>query len=239
MSSDGIPKESACPQFPVEVRNIRSNINLSKNMGIKVQGLVMKFSSMAWEMGFGIKSRGCTYGAATDEIHYYSTIPYQSVMGILRNAPVRPDDVFFDIGCGKGRILCCAQLFSPKKVVGIEIDKGLSDTARSNLERMRGRKSPFAIINASATACDYNSGTVFYLFNPFGHSTLEQTLSLIENTLESNPRKIRIIYVNPVFDRVLEASGWLGRYDAWERGRKFGLFHDVSFWESRQDKIPA
>lgn len=223
----------------MEVRNISYDINLPEDLRLKVQGFVMKFSNMAWEMGLGINSRGCVYGGAADEFHYYSTISYQSVMSILQRVRIRSDDVFFDIGCGKGRILCCAQLFSPRKVIGVEIDKGLSDTALSNLEKMRGRTCPFTVLNAPATECDYRSGTVFYLFNPFGYTTLKKTLSLIKGTLESDPRTIRMVYVNPVFDGVLKADGWLERYDAWKKGEKFGLLNDVSFWESRPGETPA
>ena len=193
--------------------------------------LLTKCSNMLWEYWLGIHSRGALHKAAGSDSVPYSTSSYGAIMKILHNLSPRPSDVFVDIGCGKGRVLCCASRFRIREVVGIEIDKSLCAAARRNAERARGKKSPIRIINASAQEFDYGAGTLYYLFHPFGAATLSQVLDRIEQSLQLYPRQIRIVYLNPVAEFLLENRNWLEMYERWQAGDKFGLMHDVSFWQ--------
>ncbi|HUV63790.1 MAG TPA: class I SAM-dependent methyltransferase [Sedimentisphaerales bacterium] len=194
--------------------------------------LLLKFDNMLWEYRLGINSRGESFSTAESDSIPYSTIPYRMIMKILRHLALEPSDVFVDIGCGKGRVLCCASRFRIRQVVGVEIDQDLCRAARHNTERVRGRQSPVSITHAAAQECDYRAGTVYYLFCPFGAATLNQVLARIRQSLQGEPRRIRIVYVNPMAEPLLERSGWLQMKDRWQMGNKFGLIHDVSFWQA-------
>lgn len=193
----------------------------------------MKCDNMLWEYRLGIHSRGALYRAAGSDSVPYSTISYRTIMEILHSLSLKPSDVFVDFGCGKGRVLCCASRFRIREVIGIEIDKGLCAAAQRNAEKARGKKSSIRIINAAAQEFDYRLGTVYYLFNPFGAATLNRVLTRMKKSLQLKRRKITIVYVNPLAEFLLNESNWLEMSDRWRAGDRFGLMHDVSFWQGK------
>ena len=192
--------------------------------------LFIKLSNALWEYKLGINSRGIVYSTPKSDHYHYATISYHSTMAILHNLYLKISDVFVDIGCGKGRVLCCASRFRIQEVIGVEIDKDLCAIAQCNVKKLRGTKTNLQVINTSAENFDYQVGTVFYLFNPFGILTLSNVLAKMEQSVRLRPRKLRIVYVNPVHETLLRKSDWLEIYDKWIAEEKFGLMHDVSFW---------
>src|SRR5690348_8785344 len=48
-------------------------------------------------------------------------------------------DVFVDLGSGKGKALLIAGQLSFKRVIGVELDQELSESARSNIKQARPR----------------------------------------------------------------------------------------------------
>jgi hypothetical protein len=111
-----------------------------------------------------------------------------------------------------------------------EVGKTLCDIAECNAKKVHGKKSIINVINVSAEEYDYRIGTVYYLFNPFGASTLNAVLAKMKQAVRFKPRKLRIVHVNSVHDLVLNRCDWLKMYDRWEAGEQLGLMHNVSFW---------
>ena len=143
-----------------------------------------------------------------DPVHYDS-LDYLLLHKYLKPVRLQPTDVFVDIGCGKGRMLCLFARRHLAKCVGIEVDAELARAARANAARLRGRKAPIEVWVGDAVEADYSEGTIFWLLNPFGAQTLAAVLERIERTLEAAPRRIQIIYVNPMHEGVLRSAGWL------------------------------
>jgi precorrin-6B methylase 2 len=191
-----------------------------------------KFSNLRWEYKLGINTRGMAPVPEPDSGHY---VPhnYSLIWAILHSLPFSSSDVFVDIGCGKGRVICCAACFDIREATGVEISKNLSEIAKRNAVRLSGRRAPITMINTPAQDCDYLNGTVFYLFNPFGALTLRTVLSKIQLSLSAHPRFVRIVYVNPQHESLFQAGDWLEQYDRWERRRYPELAHDISFWRSK------
>ena len=135
----------------------------------------------------------------------YEAIPYWLLRRIVRLVSPCPEDVFFDVGCGKGRALALFSRCPIKKCVGIEIDPALGEVARRNAAALRGRLAPIEIRVQNATEADYDSGTVFFLFNPFGAATLAAVLARIQESLVKLPRRICIVYYNPLHLDLLHA----------------------------------
>ena len=75
------------------------------------------------------------------------------------------------------------------------------------------------------------------MFHPFGPQTLSAVLSRLEQGLQTNPRHLRIVYVNPVHESVLKETEWLEPYDRWPAERRWWteITHPVSFWKLRGD----
>jgi precorrin-6B methylase 2 len=157
----------------------------------------------------------------------YDTIDYGLVRLVLDRLQLGADDVAYEIGCGLGRIVCMLARRPIRKCVGIEISPALAEGARRNIQSLRGRRCETEIRLQDAAEADYSDGTVFLLFNPFGERILTAVLERIHQSLQANPRPIRIAYIIPRRDRLLEAAPWLrctGRceYD-W-----YGI--EVSYW---------
>ncbi|VTZ48223.1 hypothetical protein MPC4_10173 [Methylocella tundrae] len=134
---------------------------------------------------------------------------YLLVFWFVGRIVFKPDDVFFDIGCGNGRVLCYVARKRVSKAVGIELSPVFAAKATANAEQLSGRLSPIEVRCGDAAQMDYSDGTVFFLNNPFGSQTLQLVLDNIKKTIESNPRPIRIFYLNPFHSSVFRSSGWL------------------------------
>jgi glycosyltransferase involved in cell wall biosynthesis/GNAT superfamily N-acetyltransferase len=132
---------------------------------------------------------------------------------VLRQMPIRGDDVFVDLGSGKGRSLLVAAGFPFRRVVGVEFSEELCRIAGENLRRYSAKNPgvpPFEIRNADAAeVCVEADWSVFYLFNPFDAVVLHQVLCNVERSYRANPRKIRLLYNHPVCREVVESYGFL------------------------------
>lgn len=196
---------------------------------------LLRLENILYEYRFGISTRGVhgfTPGDWSKKEHtYYATIPYRAVFRILDSLALGRSDVIVDLGCGKGRVLCCALLYDVARVMGVEDTKELAGIARHNLNRMGANPERSTVVSGGAEDFDYSQGTVFYMLHPFGPRTLETVLSCIHSCVSLIPRQVRIVYVNPKHDSVLEAAGWLERYQRWSPGGC--VRYPVSFWSSR------
>jgi SAM-dependent methyltransferase len=196
---------------------------------------LVKLHNMTWERRLGIHSRGIVFTRKQMDYKHYATSPYSFIMRILHSLNMEHSDVFVDIGCGKGRVLCCASQFEIKKVIGVEVDDDLYKIARQNVRIARGTKCSVQIIHASAIDFDFRIGTIYYLFDTYGETSLSITLAKMKKSLQKHPRPIRIVYVNPVHETVLSKTDWLQMYDKWQAGKGFGFTNDVSFWRAAID----
>jgi SAM-dependent methyltransferase len=143
-----------------------------------------------------------------DNVGYHPT-PYREINWILDCLDLRPDDVIFDLGCGKGRVVFCAALRRVRSCVGVEFRPELAAAARRNLKRLSGASRPVEIVECDAARADLDAGTVFFMFNPFGFRTLQVVVDRLEESLKRRPRRIRIAYHNPVHNWYLDDRPWL------------------------------
>lgn len=142
----------------------------------------------------------------------YATPDYYYIYKIIRHLNPGEQDVFYDIGSGKGRILCVMSRRKVNKCVGIEILDDLVLIARANAQVVRGRRSPIEIKCEDAAEADMTDGTIFFLFNPFGPDTLKDVLDNIGRSLTRNPRSLKIVYYNSLYYKVVESYSWLRPY---------------------------
>jgi hypothetical protein len=124
-------------------------------------------------------------------------------------------------------------MFARHKVtqcIGVELDGNIAAMAQRNASALRGRQSEITIVNADAASLDYDRGTVFWLYNPFGKATMETVLTRIQAGVRRRPRQVRFCYVTPEEDDVFAACRWLNRYKSIKP-----LLHPngfASFWRS-------
>jgi predicted RNA methylase len=200
----------------------------------------LKVENVLYEYRLGISTRGLFAFASRDwsrEEHiYYGTSPFRGIFQILDSLVLTGTDVVVDLGCGKGRVLCCAALYDVQQVIGVEDTEELCHVARNNLRRLRRKRTQAMVVHGKAEDFDYTQGTVFYMFHPFGPSTLRAVVAHMSQALQHRFRSIRIVYVNPKHDSVLEEADWLERYAQWPAGTPASRFvtYPVSFWRLQQ-----
>jgi len=115
---------------------------------------------------------------------------------------------YIDFGCGKGLSLVYAYELGFKKVIGVEFSPKLAQTALTNLQKFsnhKGGKVDFEITNIDASQYEIPStADCFYFFNPFDAFILDKVMQNILKSLELNPRKILIVYINAIHNKVIE-----------------------------------
>lgn len=116
-----------------------------------------------------------------------------------------------DIGCGKGRAMCVAAHFNIPKVTGLELSAEFCIEARLNLEKTKHRfpSLQYEVINNDAFYFEIPSTVdCIFLFNPFDEMIMDAVLENIENSIDASPRKITVIYLNPLHQDLFKSYGY-------------------------------
>ena len=184
---------------------------------------------------YGIRTEGWyrlkasdRHEARHDDGISYQPCPYRLLWAVLKRLPATPDDVFYDLGCGKGRVLCAyAASGRFRKCVGVELVTALAEAARRNASLVRA-KSPIVVIGGDAAAADLRDGTVFFFHNPFGTETIGTVLRNLEATWDG--RRIWIACCGLYPEKPFDACSWLERHSS--SGR-------IAIWKSISGRVPA
>jgi len=199
----------------------------------------LRLENALYEYRLGISTHGLvnwTPGDWSQNEHlYYFATSYRRIFRILDALHLGPADTFIDLGCGKGRVACCASRYPVGEVIGIEDVAGLCAAAEKNLRNLSGKRAPTRILCGKAEGFDYTTGTVIYMFHAFGPKTIGAVLSQLDKGLRLNPRHVTLVYVNPIHEHVLQETKWLKLYERWPASRYLGseVMHPVSFWRLR------
>jgi SAM-dependent methyltransferase len=178
--------------------------------------------------------------APSDSLGYEGT-PYLMLVEVFRHLKLRMNDVFVDVGCGKGRVLLMALQSAVGVAVGVELDPGFLEAARLNLEGNAADPDRYDLFQGPVQDFNFDAATVLFLFNPFGAATMREMLDRVAASLRRRPRELRIVYVNPVEEAVLAETSWLKRTEVWLRDawpdNRFlpQRPHVASFWTNRKD----
>ena len=108
-----------------------------------------------------------------------------------------------DLGSGKGRVLLVAQEFPFKRIVGVEWSGELHAIAQTNvaIAAVSGQApdARFELLQMDAAAYAFpTEPLVVFLFNPFGAATMAHVVANLELTLAAYPRRVIVIYANPL-----------------------------------------
>ena len=143
-----------------------------------------------------------------DRLHYVPS-PWHVLPRALRYLGVSDRDVFVEFGCGKGRVVHQAARWPFRRVVGVEISPVLAEAARSGLaaRRHQHRCRDVEIVVADVTAFRVPDDlTIGYFYHPFRGETFESVLRGIVESIDRNPRRVRLIFVLPEGKRVRRFS---------------------------------
>lgn len=184
-----------------------------------------------WEMRLGVVTTGGAPSPHADA-HRYGSLAYHTYFSIFDALGLQPDDVVADLGCGKGRVIFTAAQYPIREAIGVEIDPPLACVAEINRSRLRVRRAPVRVVCQSAVDFDYDPVTVIVLFHPFGADTLRCVLDRLEESSERRPRRLRIVYSNPLLGPLLAARPWLRLAACWQPATWSRIKFPVHFYRS-------
>ena len=123
------------------------------------------------------------------------------------------DNVFVDLGSGKGKALLLASHFPFKKVIGVEFSDELHRVAVENLRRYAApqqRCKDLTSICADATAFAYpEENLVVYLYHPFGEAVMAPVIENLKRSVKQTPRDLVVVYNNPLLGKLWEDAGFV------------------------------
>ena len=198
---------------------------------MKLSLLPQKLYSYFFERYLGIETTGLV-GSVIEGGGYYVPLPYLVINQILARLAMGKEDVFVDIGCGKGRVLCCACRKPLRKVVGIEVNESLVKLALANANRVRRKKTEVQVLAMPAEEFDYADTTAIYLYNPFGPPIMDKVFARIDESYRRKPRKLQVAYANCLHEEPLRRTGWLVKREEWPASKFPGFGCPISFWTS-------
>ncbi|MGE0491871.1 MAG: cyclopropane-fatty-acyl-phospholipid synthase family protein [Vulcanimicrobiota bacterium] len=96
----------------------------------------------------------------------YGETPWFTAEEILREAELGPDDVFIDLGCGRGKMVFMAHLLTGAQAIGVDLLASYLVVARRivawlGLDGVSFRHQDFADTPLEEVTCVYVAGTVF------------------------------------------------------------------------------
>ena len=182
-----------------------------------IKGLKSAVSRTMFERRYGIDT-GDTLDPA--ELGYsdpdnvgYEPSGWLTLPRALAPSSVTGDDVFADLGCGKGRVVLQAAIwYGFKRVIGVELSPDLAAAARANVERNRKR---FRAVEVEIDEVDVLSWeipedlSVVYLHNPFTGDLFSKATERLAVFARRRGRALRLVYINPIeHDRLIAAGAF-------------------------------
>jgi len=166
------------------------------------------------------------------DCHDYFPTAFSSFREAMREVELHPgEDVFLDYGSGKGRALIMAAQYPFRRIIGVEISDTLNAEARVNIDRCRQGLICRDIELWTGSATDYPlppDVNVVFLYNPFHGRVLRQVLANLRASLDARPRRMTVVYNNPVhFLRMAHEYPWMV-----ER-KRFRFEHDFILYDAR------
>jgi len=159
--------------------------------------LKIKYIIISKFLGIDIKlTASFIYGDNSDNNEYVPVYSWY-IKRIMKVFNISQNDNLLDYGSGKGAAMIFFAKYSFNRIDGVEYDKYLHEIAESNfkIKNLKHLNS----YNVDATQfIDIDFYTFYFFYNPFHGKVLELTIEQLKNSYIRNPRKIIIIYQNPL-----------------------------------------
>jgi SAM-dependent methyltransferase len=178
-----------------------------------------RYGDVEYDWDFRVNTTGATVGWRDRLLGMFNS-PYQptepalfhEILASLRSIAKIDfrEFIFIDIGSGKGRALLMAADYPFGRIVGVELLPELHRVAKDNIGKYKGDSQQcFAIDCLLADASEFTfppEATVLYLFNPLTESGLVRLIGNLERSLREHPRRVFVLYHNPLLEKVLTRS---------------------------------
>ncbi len=186
------------------------------------------------------------------EAHGYYPTDFRLLYSIFSNIKISDNDAVLDIGCGKGSTMLALKECGFKRIGGVEYTDDIYRIMIDNIkkcnvkyeQRMIETKDVFddclmycylgdaTLINEQLDLYNY-----FFLFNPFSYSLTTLVIDNIIKSLNRKPRRIKVIYAEPIYHNELLLSGKFKVFYKIKNNNTFsecfgGITYDIYIYES-------
>jgi hypothetical protein len=118
-----------------------------------------------------------------------------------------------------------------RRIIGVELLPALDEIAKDNLRKYKSdAQKCFALESICGDATEFvfpAESTVVFLFNPFPESGLMRVIANLERSLRKHPRRVYLLYHNPLLEHVLSESAFL---------EKIGGTHQYALYRRRSNE---
>ena len=118
----------------------------------------------------------------------YDGTPYDVVRDVIRRLAPRRGDVFYDLGCGYGRVVLWGALVSRARFVGIELVPQRLRPALRAKERLG--LDNLELLQTNVLSSRFDDGNLFFLFDPFFTRDLERVGRALARIARHHPIRI-------------------------------------------------
>lgn len=163
-----------------------------------------------WLHNAAIKSKNLSHSSIYQGVNYFIA---EKAFNYLKNENACSNIV--DFGSGKGRAMVIAAHYGFHNITGIEFSPVFCNEAEKNIAGIKPLfpSTNFKIICEDAVNYEIDSNTnVFFFFNPFDEVIMLQVAKNILLSLKQYPRKVYIVYINPVHEEIFLSAGFQEEY---------------------------
>lgn len=144
-----------------------------------------------------IKTNGRDDSASTPTNYPYEATPYSVLQTLANSGYINKRDKIIDFGCGKGRVDFYLAYSVKTKMVGVEFDPRLYNSALKNSQTaISSAKVSFVNCDARDYVIDFDV-TGAYFFNPFNVEVLECVINNLRRSKNENDREIKLFFYYP------------------------------------------
>lgn len=118
----------------------------------------------------------------------YQPAPARAVLDLVDHAPLRAEDVLFDLGSGLGRVALLAHLLTGCTALGVELEAEYAQRARVAAGALRLTGVEF--VSADLVHHDLSAASVLFIFNAVGGSQLQRLCHRVQE--EAGRRPLRV-----------------------------------------------
>lgn len=110
-----------------------------------------------------------------------------SLLHLVRDTPIRADDVFVDVGSGMGKVTLLVHLLTGARCVGLERDPVLVEAARARAAALGVTDVTYVQGDAREMALQ---GSVYFLYLPFNGVALQEAMARLEEATRGRPVRV-------------------------------------------------
>ena len=150
-----------------------------------------------WDKRLHIKTTGRDDPNSDGYCYPYEPTPYGVLERLAECGFFGEGDVVLDYGCGKGRVGFFLAHRTKARVIGIEYNERIYNTALKN-QKSAASKARTEFVLARAEEYEVpQSVTGCYFFNPFSVEILQKVLANVIASYYENPREVRLFFYYP------------------------------------------